>query len=377
MNNVLSDIFEETMRRERHTATTFTTGEEFECFFRRSNDNLNKHDTMVMYYRVNAPIRVGTLIKFRGYTYIALNRETVENSVYYKSVIIRTNGTVNTHSLSVVNLPFYSDGINNNNATNSTHLSIIDGDAELLTEDNSLSRKLKINDLLNVWKRTLKITNLFFIDNICHIIVKINSDITPNVGYKAVLSALSSLHVKPGDTDKITSIMYINDAKVEDATIFYESSNEQVATIDKNGNIEYLTDGMVFFIATWTEQGISAKTDTVTVTSEQTDDNVTIYMDSISEIYNGLKSDFSCYAVKNGLRDDNIAVSIRVENLSGSINQEAYIKLIKISKLSNGKYQIFVDNSNMVYRTFDLVATTEGHDHDAETRQTIKVKSFL
>lgn len=374
MNNVLSDIFEETMRRECHTATTFATGEEFECFFRRSNDNLNKHDTMVMYYRVNAPIRVGTLIKFGGYTYIALNRETVENAVYYKSALIRTNGTINTHNFSVVNLPFYSDGINNNNATNSTHLSIIDGDAELLTEDNSLSRKLKINDLLNIWKRTLKITNLFYIDNICHVIVKINSDITPNVGYKAVLSALSSLHVKPGDTDSINAIAYINDNEISNATIKYSSSNEEVAKIDVDGNIEYVGDGEVSFTATWIEQSVSATTDIVSVQSKPESDDVTIYMEKLEEVYDGFESDFSCYALKGGVRDDGIPVAIKAENVRGVSNQTAYLKYIKISNLGNGKFEVLADNLNMLGKTFDLVASVE--EYNVEVRQTVKVRAF-
>lgn len=374
MNNVLSDIFEETMRRERHTATTFTTGEEFECFFRRSNDNLNKHDTMVMYYRVNAPIRVGTLIKFRGYTYIALNRETVENSVYYKSVIIRTNGTVNTHSLSVVNLPFYSDGINNNNATNSTHLSIIDGNAEVLTEDNASSRNLSVNDLFNEWGRTWKISNLFYVDGFCHIILEVNANVTPTYEYKVVLSPLTSVHVMQGDTDSIKATAYIND-EISNSTIEYSSSNEEVAKIDVDGNIEYVGDGEVSFTATWIEQSVSATTDIVSVQSKPESDDVTIYMEKLEEVYNGFESDFSCYALKGGVRDDGIPVAIKAENVRGVSNQTAYLKYIKISNLGNGKFEVLADNLNMLGKTFDLVAYNA--EYSVENRQNIKVVSLF
>lgn len=373
--SILNNIFETTMKREHHTATTFTTGEKFECFFRRSNDNLNKHDTMVMYYRVNAPMQVGTLIKLGGYTYIALNRETVENSIYYKSTIIRTNGTVNTHSLSVVGLPLYSDSINNATSTNGMNLSIIDGNAEVLTEDNASSRNLSVNDLFNEWGRTWKISNLFYVDGICHIILEVNANVTPTYEYKVVLSPLTSVHVIQGDTDSINAIAYINDDEISNATIKYSSSNEEVAKIDVDGNIEYVGDGEVSFTATWIEQSVSATTDIVSVQSKPESDDVTIYMEKLEEVCDGFESDFSCYALKGGVRDDGIPVAIKAENVRGVSNQTAYLKYIKISNLGNGKFEVLADNLNMLGKTFDLVASVE--EHNVETRQTIKVKSFL
>lgn len=375
MNNVLSDIFEETMRRERHTATNFNTGEEFECFFRRNNDNLNEHDTMIMFYRIDAPVKAGTLISFAGYNYIALNRETVENNVYYKSSIVRTNGVANTHSLSVVGLPFYSSTINNATATNGTNLSIIDGNAEVLTEDCAASRALSINDMFNEWGRTWKITNLFYIDGICHIVMEVNGNIEPTYRYKVVLSPLMSLHVNEGDTDTLKATAYINDYEVTNAEIEFSSSDDEVATIDDSGNIEYIAEGKVSFTATWIEQDVSATSDIVTVQSEPVDEDISIYMEELEEIFRGLESDFSCYALKGGVRDDDIPVSVKAENVSGVSNQEAYLAYIKITNKGNGKFEVKVDNANMTYKTFDLVATVDGYE--AETRQTVKVVPFF
>lgn len=375
MYNVLSDIFEETMRREQHTAASFTTGEEFECFFRRNNDNLNEHDTMVMYYRVDAPVQTGTLINFDGFTFLALNKETVENDVYYKSSIVRTNGVANTHSFSVVGLPFYSSTINNATSTNGTNLSVIDGNAEVLTEDNAASRALAINDLFNEWGRTWKITNLFYIDGICHIVIEVNGNVEPTYRYKVVLSSLMSLHVNKGDTDTLTATAYINDYEVTNAAITYSSSDDLIATIDDSGNIEYLAEGKVTFTATWTEQDVSATTDTVTIQSEPVDEGVSIYMEKIEEIFRGLESEFVCYALKGGARDDSIPVTIKAENVSDVTNQEAYLAYIKITNMGNGKFEVKVDNSNMTYKTFELVATVDGYE--ASTRQTVKVVTFF
>lgn len=372
---LLHNIFNETMQREHKTITTFTTGEQFDCFFRKSNDNLNIRDSLAMYYDINAPVKIGTLLSYGNNTYLVLTQETAENDVYYKSSIVRTNGKATTHNLSVVGLPFYSSTINNANAANGTNISIIDGNTEVLTEDNATSRSLAINDKLNEWGRTWKISNLFYVDRICHIVLEINGDIEPTYDYKIVLAPLMSLHVNVRDADKLTATAYVNENEVTNAKITYSSSDDSIATIDNDGNIAYLAEGQATFTATWTEQNVSTTTDTVTVQSEPVGDDISIYMEELGEIYNGLESDFLCYALNGGVRDDNIPISIAAENVSGVSNQKAYLAYIQITNKGNGKFEVIVDNSNLMYKTFDLVAKVDGYE--AETRQTVRVMPFF
>ena len=90
--NILNDIFRQSMSREHKTVTVCETGEQFECFFRKNNDNINYRDTMIMFYDVDSPVEVGTLLLYGGNIYLTLNKETAENDVYFKSAVIRTNG---------------------------------------------------------------------------------------------------------------------------------------------------------------------------------------------------------------------------------------------------------------------------------------------
>ncbi|MBQ8183965.1 MAG: hypothetical protein IJ025_08735, partial [Clostridia bacterium] len=106
MNNTLTDIFNEVMQREGQTVTALSSGKTFNAFFRKSNDNLNNRDSMIIFYPVDAPVKAGSLIEYKGNTYLLMNQETGENEVYFKSAIARTMGNISTHSLSVVNLPF-------------------------------------------------------------------------------------------------------------------------------------------------------------------------------------------------------------------------------------------------------------------------------
>lgn len=374
--NVLEDMFNEAMKREQKEVSVFRTGEKFNCFFRKSNDTTNSRDTMIMYYRVDAPVKMGTLLSFGGYTYIALNRETAENSVYYKSAIIKTNGLANTHNLSVVGLPFYGDGINNATATsNSNYISMIDGNIEVVTEDNEDSRKLKVNDKLNEWGRTWKISNLFYVDGICRIVMEVDADYTPVFNYTLVLSTLDIFNVSPEDTASILATAYINDVEVENATIVYTSSNNVVATIDSDGNITYLADGEVYFTAEWMEQSITKSTATVTVATAPEDDSVTIFVTPCDEVCYGFEETLTYYACRGGLRDDTIPVSFKIENLSVTSNYNTWLKKITITDNGNHTIDVYVSGNTMLGKTFDLVAYND--EYEVENRQKIKVVSLF
>lgn len=373
--NILNDIFRQSMQCEHKTITVQETGEQFKCFFRKSNDNINRRDTMTMFYDVDAPVEVGALLLYGGNTYLTLNKETAENDVYFKSAIIRTNGAINTHSLSVIGLPFYGDNVNNATSTNTTNISLIDGNIEVMTEDNEESRALKVDDLFNEWGRTWKITNLFYIDGICHIVLEINANVTPTYNYSLVLTNLTSFNVAPEDTAEITATAYCNDIEMKSATIHYSSSNDEVATIDSSGNISYLADGEVYFTATWQEQNVSESTGTVTVASAPADDSVTIYVEQLDEICYDFPETIHYYAIRGGVRDDTIPVSFKIENISVTNNYNTYLKKITIIDNGDNTIELAVNGSVMRGKTFDLVAYND--EYEVEYRQNIKIISLF
>lgn len=373
--NILSDIFQQSMQREHKTVTIRGTGEQFECFFRKSNDNINRRDTMTMFYNVDASVEVGTLLSYGSNTYLTLNKETAENDVYFKSAIIRTNGVINTHSLSVVGLPFYGDNVNNATATNTTNFNLIDGNIEVMTEDNDISRALKVDDLFNEWGRTWKISNLFYIDGICHIVLEVNVNVTPTYNYSVVLSTLASYNVVPEDTASISATAYCNETEMTKASIVYSSSNNEVATIDSNGNISYLADGEVYFTATWQEQNISQSTGTVTVASAPADDSVSIYVERLEEICYDFPETLHYYAIRGSVKDDTIPVSFKIENINVTNNYNTYLKKITITDNGDNTIELSVSGSVMRSKTFDLVAYNE--EYEVENRQNIKVVSLF
>lgn len=375
MNDILENVFNQTMRREQHEISTYTTGEHFKCFFRKSNDTISRRDTMTLYYRVDAPVKIGTLLCFGGNIYLTLNKETIENDVYYKSAVIKANGAITTHSLSVVDLPIYSNRMNDSVSDGDANISILSGNSEFLTEDGDISRKLKINETFNVFGRTWKITNMFFVDGLCHIISEVYSDIEISRKFEIHLSTLSCYNCLPGDTDKLTATAYCNDNRTPDANIVFASSNEGVASIDQNGNIEYLADGEVYFTAKWPEYNVSQSTKNVLVASTPIDDTVSIYVDELDVICYDFSETLKYYAVRGGVRDDTIPVKFKIENLKVPNRPEVYMKKITITDNGNGTIELLVSDQVMRGKSFDLVAYND--EFGVENRQTINVISLF
>lgn len=374
--NILQDMFDLSMKREHKLITVTDSGESFDCFFRKNNDNNNVKDTMSMYYKCDSPVTVGSLLTYAGNHYIVLNKETAENDVYYKSAIIRTNGVITTHNLSVVGLPVYTDDANNANSTGNKNLSIIDGNMELLTADNALSRQLAINDLFNEYGRTWKITNIYFVDGIAHIIVEVNANVEPNYDFSIeIIKNLSALNAVAGDTDSISAKAYINGIENDNANLTFISSNPEVATISSEGEIEYLTDGEVYFTVFWVGQNVSESTETVTVLSEPVGDEVVIYVDRKETICYDFEEILNYYVTVGGVRDDTIPVSWKIENISVSNNYNSYLKKVKVTDLGNHTIELIAETNQMRSKTFDLVAYND--ELGIENRQNIKVISLF
>lgn len=372
MYDTVDYAFRESMARERKVVTTYFSGEEFDCFFRRNNDGENDKDTMVMFYPADAPVSAGSLLNIGGKTYIALNKETIENLTYKKSAVKRTNGIINIQSGKVRGLPYFGDRVKNGLSTNGNYLSVIDGNLEIITEDCDISRNLAIDDVFNEWGRTWKIQNIYYVDGTAHIIIVVYADTVIEHNYRLEVTGLEELNVEPGAKAKITGKVYLNDELIENAAIAYSSSDVNIATIDNAGNIEYLADGQVFFEVSFYEKGISKNTDTVTVITAPVDDTLELYVEPTSIVYWGGDDNLIPYSVtRGGKKVSDIPVSFKIENLSGNA---AYLKYIKVDSNAEN-VNIVIDDSRLSNMTFDLVAFNE--EYELVNRQTIKIKSFF
>ena len=371
MIDVVKSMFDRSMRLEGKTASLFNDQEStFNCFFRKYNDGTNQTDTMVMFYYVDSPVYVGALVSFANNIYLVINQETAENDVYYKSAVIKCNGTITTNNHSVVGLPIYGSDVKNDNLQYGTMVNLIDGNIDVITEDCALSQALQYDDLVNMWGRTWKITNLVYTDDgICHVTMEIVENHAVNLDYEISLSELPQ-SVNVGDTGSLLVLTTLNGNAVE-ADVTYDTSDETIATIDENGNIEYIAEGEVCFIVTWTQANITSTSAFVSVVSAE-DDTPSIYVTPIEEIAFGFAETLTYYGIRGATRDDSIPVSFAIENFTGD---SRYLRFITITDNGDHTIELNADGSALSGKRFDLVAYNT--DLGIENRQQLKIVSLF
>ncbi len=257
MYSPLESVFESTMEREGKTLTTYSSGIEFRAFFRIRNDNENQRETIVIYYDVTAPVHSGTLVMIGKEVFLALNKETVENDVYYKSTLIKCNGIYNDNHGSVSNIPFYSDNMKSSLSIGNNVITTLNGNVELLTEENSFSKKIKIDQYFNEFGRTFKVSNLYVIDGIVHVIGEVYSDMTPQIIYSIKIDGMPSTYVVPNTTIQLSATPCINESATTGATFNWISADNSIATVDNTGKVTSLSEGTVKITVTWIEKDVS------------------------------------------------------------------------------------------------------------------------
>lgn len=271
MYDPLQSVFEDTMVREGKELTTYSTNKSFNAFFRRNNDNNDVIDRITIYYKSTAPVRQGSLIRYGRNIYLALTQETEENECYLKSSCVKCNGIVTTNTGTVSDVPIYAYEMRGSIVSENLNLSVIDGKMEMITEDFERSRKLKINDRINVFGRTFEIQNIYYKDGMTHLRCDIVADEKPIENLRIDVSGLDALAYKVGDTLTLKATLYANN-KVSVGTIVWESTDLEIATIGKDdGKVVFLKDGSVTFKCRWVEKDYVHATDTITVAPVPTD----------------------------------------------------------------------------------------------------------
>ena len=364
--------FDETLNREGIKAKTYIGNHEFDCFFRRLNDGLNQRDTMTMFYPVGSPVCQGTIITVKDEYFICLNCETIENTVYYKSSVIKCNGTISTDDADVYNLPFYGSGANSaypsSGGVSTKNISVINGQTEIITEDCELARKLEINDRFNAWGRSWKIQNIFYIDGIVTLNIQVQADSEIEYEYGISFDDIYPSGYKIGDTISLDAVATINGKETEDAILVYSSSNADVAIIDQDGNIEFIGIGSVSFTIAWGEHGIVKTTNETTIEAEQSD-VVLLDVTPMEEVYIGL-FDGECTAIirKNGEFVHDIAFTAVVTDCDFAD------KVTIICDQETGKIiaNVSEKNFNLANKTFTLLVSVP--EWGLTNRQTVKLK---
>ena len=348
--------YKRTMEREGKILTTYTGGAEFKAFFRINNDNENQRETIVIYYDVTAPVRPGTLVMYGYGVYLALNRETVENDVYYKSTLVKCNGVYNENSGAVMNIPFYSDNMKSSVSVGNSTITMLSGNIEIITEENSLSKKIKINQKFNEFGRTFNVCNLYSMDGILHIIAEVYSNMTPTYTYSVVIDGTPTTSLKTGETVQLTATTYMGETITTGATLDWTSSDNTIATVDSTGLVTCVSEGTVLITCTWVEQDVKG-TATINISNTEpvTPTGYTYTITGTSRLRIGVSRTYTLTITDSAGND----VTSSQNDYTWNLNCDFDNKIDKV--ISNNKITLTVEDEDLIEETFTLEVLTNSN----------------
>lgn len=350
MYTPLETIFDATMEREGRNITAYTSGSEFQAFMRRNDDGNNYEDRIMLYYYTNAPVIQGSLISYGNKIYILVNRETEENHCYYKSSALACNGKITLNNREVIGIPCYASAMKNGLAESNNVLSLISGTMEFITESNSLSRQIKIDDTFNEFGRTYKVNNIYYKDGILHVITEVTTNQMPVEHLAVIIDGLTEKSYMTGDTVQLSATLYINNV-ITNGTITWESTDTSVAVIDGTGKAIFLSDGSVSFKAYWVEKDIS-ETSTIVIAGNP-DVSYTYKIIGKPELICGMRRKYTLKITDNaGNEADNVAFTWNVLadfEVEQIINGSQITLCVDDEKMDGNRFvlQVIVDSSVM------------------------------
>lgn len=228
MYTPLENVFAATMEREGKTVTAWSNGKEFTAFFRRCDDGQSTEDRITVYYGVDAPVEQGSLIQYGRKTYVLMNKETEENTCYYKSYGIATNGILNSNDGTIKDIPIYGYDMKDGLAYADKVFTMISGSMEFITEITDTVKELNINATFNVYGRTFRVDNVYMKDGLFHIVGQVTTnkpdptpepEPEPTETHNASIESSTNTIMVNGSYKNLT--VKITDASGNDVTLDY------------------------------------------------------------------------------------------------------------------------------------------------------------
>lgn len=365
MYSPLESVFKSTMKREGQILTTYSSGTKFRAFFRIRNDNENQRETIVIYYDVTAPVHSGTLVMIGDGVYLALNKETVENDVYYKSTLIKCNGVYNSNDGVINNVPFYSDNMKSKVSIGNNIISMLNGNIEILTEENSLSKQIKIDASFNEFDRTFKVTNKYTIDGITHLICEVDLDRTPTFVYSVHIEGVPSTEIKPDTIIKLEAVPYVNGHTTTGATFDWTSSDHSIAVVDGTGQVTCLSEGTVTISVIWIEKDVS---DDIQIMIANTEipviPNYNYNISGRAELKCGISRTYTLYVT------DDFGNDVDYKDFTWNIISDFAVD----QNIDGNRIELCVDDEDAIDHTFSLQAISDG---EVKTELIIRVTSIV
>ena len=238
----LNRKFEQQLQRESTTVSDFFN-DTITCkmLFRRTNRGTNPQGKLHCYFKQTEPLGIGSVIVMKGQPYVIISdKDFDESNAVYSAIAQKTNVTIN-------GIPFVVDTATYGESQG-TIFTQVDGDVIIYTGFNTITNKIKVNDHINAFGNSYKVSNRFVKENIIYIHLKQTTVVPDN--YNIVYNGSTTFDINDGITYQLSYTVTNNGSVVENPTITYSSSDETIATVDSNGLMTMLKEGSVNITAT-------------------------------------------------------------------------------------------------------------------------------
>jgi hypothetical protein len=266
MYNTAYSAFSDALKREGRVITAYSDNTPYNVIFRTNKDTNQLTDKLTIFYSADCGIHAGQMLTYGNKHFLALNQETPENDVYYKSNLIETNAVI--HAIinsNEIDMPVYAYDIADGLTEKSNVMSIISGNIHIIAEPNSIIKSLAISNQFDACGRHWKIDNIISKDNVIHLYCEIAQTISHT--YSVTIIANDTYH--HGESAQLTAVAKQDDTIINNIPFVWTSSDTSLATVDNTGLVNFLADGNVTITATWESQNVSG-TKTIAITEPDT-----------------------------------------------------------------------------------------------------------
>ena len=260
--------FDATMKRECITVSDYyDSTKTYDVFFRRSRRGSNPNGKVRIYFSQDTPIDIGTTFVLKDKPYVVTSRDGDESTIFYTSIAIKCDTSFTVYSDAehrYVSIPFVTLSDKYTLSSNST-ISMVSGAVVIYTGDNSYARDMEIDSAYYNYGGYYKVRNIFYNNGLAY--VYMTREAMPADKYTLSYNGVTSLDMKDATTYQLSYTAIKNDVVVNNPTLSYTSSDDTIATVDRNGLMTLLKEGNVKITAIWIDGNNTTCETTIAITN--------------------------------------------------------------------------------------------------------------
>lgn len=270
------------------------------------NNVKSNQDELKLFTDTSSLVHTGSIVKIENITYLVT--DDVKNNGAYKSTAILPS----VFSITVykngnpIQIPIVVEGrirLYSMGQDSTKYINILSDEIIVYIPNNMDTETIAVDDVYKIGRRNYKIMTVQDIIKNGLLVIKmevtLEEPIIPVNNYILTITNGDSISLTTSETLQLSVTLTNNGVPVENPTVIYSSSNEEICTVSTTGLIQPISEGVVTITAV--SNGVS---DTIEVTVEEVvADNYSIVILGSNSIYQNQSKTYSCIVYNNGVEE--------------------------------------------------------------------------